>query len=214
MRVFVTKCPHCGQSVEAASEKLREPVDCPHCQRPFEIEIPKAEVTEIRELADEEAQRSDRLVQETPERVLIETHPAMFRAHPFRFLGCMLLIGLGAFGVFSGWTMGNAIMTWSAAAAAVAGIAFLTVWYMTVLATTLTVTDSRTVLRKGLISRSTSEVEHNDIRNVQMNQSVFERIFHVGDIGVSSSGQDELEVVARSIPHPHTVVQTIRENQT
>lgn len=214
MRVFVAKCPHCSQTVEATTEKLCEPVDCPHCDRPFEIEIPKAEVDAVRDIPDQEAAQSGRLVQEIPEQVLVKTHPAMFRAHPFRFVGCLLLLGLGGAGVFYGVTWSNPLALWSGAACLLAGLALLAIWWALVLATTLTVTDRRTTLRKGLFARTTSEVEHDDIRNVQMDQSVFERIFHVGDIGISSSGQDDLEVVARSIPHPNTVARIIRENQS
>ncbi len=214
MRVFVAKCPHCGQEVEATVEKLHGPVDCVHCERPFVIEVPKAQVNAVRDIPEEEAARPGRLVQETPERVLVKTHPAMFRAHPFRFLGCLLLLGLGVGGVFYGMTADNPMALWSGAACGVAGLLLLAIWRAVVLATTLTVSDRRTTLRKGLFSRTTSEVEHDDIRNIQMDQSAFERLFHVGDIGISSSGQDDLEVIARSIPHPNTIVRIIRENQS
>lgn len=213
MRVLIAKCPHCDRPVEASIEKLYEPVDCPHCQRPFEIEVPRAQVAQVREVPDEFGGRSAGVVQETAERILIRTHPAIFRGRPFRFLGCLILIGIGAAAMFYGWTASNPFVLWSGAACATAGAALLLVWWIAALATTLAVTDSRTILRRGLFARATSEVQHDDIRNVQMDQSVLERLFRVGDIGISSSGQDDLEIVARSIPHPHRVVRTIRENQ-
>lgn len=212
MRVLIAKCPHCGQPVEATNEKLHEPVDCPHCRRPFEIEVPRAQVAAVREVPDGAAQ-SRRQVQETEERVLIKTHPAIFRGRPFRFLGCLLLMGTGLAGSFFGWTGSNPLILWAAAACGAAGLVVLLAWWTVAIATTLTITDSRTILRKGLLSRATSEVEHDDIRNVQMDQSVLERLFGVGDIGISSSGQDDLEVVVRSVPHPEKIVRTIRENQ-
>jgi DNA-directed RNA polymerase subunit RPC12/RpoP len=213
MRVMIAKCPHCGRPVEATTEKLHEPVDCPHCSRPFEMEVPKVRVAEVREVA-EEAERSPRMVEETSEQVLIETHPAMFRAHPLRFLGVLLLLALAGFGVYSGATSAHPLLLWGAAACLAVLLVLLLVWWLEVRATTLTVTDSRTILRKGLFSRATSEVEHDDIRNIQMDQSFLERLLRVGDIGISSSGQDDLEVIARAIPHPNTVVQTIRDNQS
>lgn len=213
MRVLVAKCPHCSRPVEATAEKLHEPVDCPHCRRPFEIEVPKVQVAEVRDVPDEAAERSGRLVKEPEERVLIVRHPAIFRAHPFRFVGCVLLIGLASYGAFYGWTSSAPIILWIAGACVAAGLVLLMIWWLMALATTLTVTESRTMLRKGLLSRTTSEVEHDDIRNVQMDQSFFERLFGVGDIGISSSGQDDLEIVARSIPRPGEVVSAIRANQ-
>lgn len=213
MRVLVAKCPHCSRPVEATAEKLHEPVDCPHCRRPFEMEVPKVQVAEVREVSDEAAEQSGRLVKEPEDRVLIVRHPAIFRAHPFRFLGCVLLIGVAGYGAFYGWTSSNPFLLWIAAACALAGVVLMLIWWLMALATTLTVTESHTILRKGLLSRTTSEVEHDDIRNVQMDQSFFERLFGVGDIGISSSGQDDLEIVARSIPRPSEVISAIRDNQ-
>jgi membrane protein YdbS with pleckstrin-like domain len=213
MRVLVAQCPHCAQPVEATSEKLQEPVDCPHCKRPFEIEIPKAQVTQVREISDQAAARSRRLVQETPERELIKTHPAIFRGRPFSFIGCLLLVGLGAAGIVYGWMATTTLLIWIGATVAAAGLVVLLIWWLAALATTLTVTDRRTILRKGLLSRTTSEVEHDDIRNVQMDQSAVERLFGVGDIGISSSGQDDMEIIARSMPRPDEIVRIIRESQ-
>jgi hypothetical protein len=213
MRLLIAKCPHCGRSVEATSDKLHEPVDCPHCRGPFEIEVPKVRVAEVRDVAEEESPPSRR-VTETSERVLIKTHPAIFRGRPLRFVACLVLIALGGAGVFYGWTSANSLLLWGGAAAVAAGLFILAGWWLAALATTLTVTESRTVLRKGIFSRTTSEVEHDDIRNLQLDQSMMERLFGVGDIGISSSGQDDLEIVARAIPRPQNVLHVIRENQT
>jgi len=80
------------------------------------------------------------------------------------------------------------------------------------LSITLTVTDKRTILRKGILSKYTNEVFHSSVRNIEINQSIMQRIFGVGDISVaSSSGQPDLEIVVHGIPDPETVKQLINK---
>ena len=78
-------------------------------------------------------------------------------------------------------------------------------WWLKCKGTTLTVTSDRTRLRKGILSKSVTEVWHRDVRNVQLNQSFFQRIFGVGTIGVSSAGQNEIEIKVAGIPDPERV---------
>ncbi len=51
-------------------------------------------------------------------------------------------------------------------------------------------------------SERVNEVLHNHVRNIQINQSVFQRLMHVGSIGISSSGQAGIEIFIRGIPNP------------
>jgi len=41
-----------------------------------------------------------------------------------------------------------------------------------------------------------------------------QRLLKVGDIGIASSGQDDMEIVAKRLPHPKQIIDRIRENQT
>jgi uncharacterized membrane protein YdbT with pleckstrin-like domain len=93
------------------------------------------------------------------------------------------------------------------------GLALLGFWWLEVISATLTVTTKRTIHRTGILSRQTSEVRHNDVRNLQLDQSALERLFGVGDIAISSAGQANLEIVADAIPHPERIIETIRERQ-
>jgi len=119
---------------------------------------------------------------EMEETTLYDEHPAMFRNHPFVFILCIVLIA--AFGL---------------------GLIILLIWWAKTLGTRLTVTNSRITLRKGILSKYTNEVYHTDIRNVQIDQSLFQRIFDVGTIGFSTAGQDGIEITVAGIPHPESV---------
>jgi hypothetical protein len=116
------------------------------------------------------------------EQTVYLAHPAMFRNSPIGFLICILLIPILGLGLL-----------------------LLLVWWLNTLGTTLTVTDRRTILRKGLLSKYTTEVFHKDVRNIQVGQSFLQRIFHVGHIGISSSGQAGIEVEVDGIPAPNRV---------
>ncbi len=84
------------------------------------------------------------------EDIVYSAHPSMFRNNPIGFMICVLLIPLGGL-----------------------GLAMLFVWWLGTLGTTLTITDRRIILRKGLLSKFTTEVFHEDIRNVQLGQTFF-----------------------------------------
>lgn len=88
------------------------------------------------------------------------------------------------------------------------GLGILPLW-LKYLGERIHVTNKRTILRKGLLSKSTTEVLHDHVRNIQVSQSFWNRMFDVGTLGISSSGQEGIEIVARHIPHPDEVKRTI-----
>jgi hypothetical protein len=90
-------------------------------------------------------------------------------------------------------------------ACSVLGMLLLLSWWLDCLGHRLVVTDRRTIFRKGLLSKFTNEILHSHVRNIQINQSVFQRLMHVGSIGISSSGQAGIEIFIRGIPNPYNV---------
>lgn len=113
---------------------------------------------------------------------LYSAHPAMFRNRPILFLICCLLTL--AYGL---------------------GLLILLVWWVQCLGTSLVVTDHRVTLRRGILSKYTNDVMIPDIRNVQIGQNLFQRLFGVGSVGVSSSGQGGMEIEVNGIPNPQRV---------
>ncbi len=115
------------------------------------------------------------------EETLYEEHPSMFRNRPVEFVvTCLLCLALVGFVMFF-------------------------FWWLKCKGTTLTVTSDRTRLRRGILSKSVTEVWHQDVRNVQLDQTFFQRIFGVGTIGISSAGQSGLEILVAGIPEPDRV---------
>jgi uncharacterized membrane protein YdbT with pleckstrin-like domain len=125
---------------------------------------------------------------ESDDVVLYQSHPAMFRNHPVYFLVCVLLIPVAV------------------------GLVLLLVWWIQTLATTLIVTNEQTTLRRGILSKYTNDVFHTSVRNIQIRQTFFQRLFDVGWIGISSSGQEGVEIEVNGIPHPEKVKQIIDDH--
>ena len=80
------------------------------------------------------------------EQTLYDAHPSMFRNNPVGFVVVILLC------------------------LAVVGLPILLVWWLRAIGTTLTVTDTRITLRKGVLSKHTNEVYHGNVRNVQVHR--------------------------------------------
>jgi hypothetical protein len=88
------------------------------------------------------------------------------------------------------------------------GIGILPLW-LKYLGEKIQVTNKRTILRRGFFSKQTTEVLHDHVRNIQVTQTFWNRVFDVGTLGISSSGQEGIEIVAWNIPHPEDVKRTI-----
>jgi uncharacterized membrane protein YdbT with pleckstrin-like domain len=121
--------------------------------------------------------------------VIYEAHPAMFRAHPFWFILCVLLIA--AFGI---------------------GIILLLYWYIKTRATALTVTDSDLMYERGILSKDRTSVSLKHVRSVSIAQGFINRILGVGTIQISTAG-DEPEFTIADMPDPYVIQEAIAKAQ-
>lgn len=121
----------------------------------------------------------------TDEQVLYVDSPSMFRNRPvvFALVSLACLVGLG--------------------------LPVLAIWYLRCRSTELTVTNRRLKLHRGWISRSITEVWHRDVRNVQIEQSLFQRIFNTGRLGISSAAQSGIEIDVSGLKDPMKIKQLI-----
>jgi uncharacterized membrane protein YdbT with pleckstrin-like domain len=65
--------------------------------------------------------------------------------------------------------------------------------------------------RAGIISKDLRSIRLENLRDVHMKQSVMQRIFSVGDIAFSSSGQSTQEVVFSGIAHPQALKDMVED---
>ncbi len=145
-----------------------------------------------------------------PEHELAVVRPAMVRAHPFRFLVIFALIVGGTAAAIWGWRTATTWAAWLGLFPLLGGVIWLLGWW---LATTLwikvTITNKRTVRHEGIIRRHSTEVLHDHVRSVDIDQNFVQRIFRVGYIGIDSAGQDGIEIEIRDIPGPYEIKRLI-----
>ena len=121
--------------------------------------------------------------------LVYEAHPAMFRAHPFWFIGCVILIA--AFG---------------------AGILLLLYWYIHTRQTTLSVSQHELLYERGILSKDRTSVSLKHIRAVHVTQGFLNRILGVGTIQVSTAG-DQPEFTIKDMPDPGEIREAISRAQ-
>jgi len=143
------------------------------------------------------------------EKLLLARNPAMFRNHPFYYIGCLILI-VGPIVAKFVLSAGE-ILSYIFYGLTALGALILFFWWVQVKGTRLTLTDERIVLRTGILSKQTTEVYHADVRNVNISQSFFQRIFNVGSIGISSAAQSNIEIQASGIPKPQEIGELINQ---
>ncbi len=197
---MITKaCDRCEKLIQAPDDAAGKKVKCPHCGDINLFEA-KAGSSPARTAATDSE----------PERQILRVRPEMLRARPLTFLGLSIGLIASISGVVYFLTQrpGNATV-WVCVAAAVVFLGIFTVWKVKNLGSCLEVTNKRTIERLGLLSRFTSEILHEDVRNIQITQTFRERIMGIGGIGISSAGQDGLEITVQGIRNPDRIREII-----
>jgi len=93
------------------------------------------------------------------------------------------------------------------------GLVLLIPWWVRLRFTRLEVTNHRVTLTEGIFSKRSSEVLLEHIRNVSVEQTPWQRMFKAGDVGISCSGQSEIELNVPGLHDPHGLKRLIDENR-
>lgn len=217
MNVLTYRCPHCRSNVDVAAEMVGETIFCPEadCGHPIELLAQPAKlVASSEELPASPLTASPLAATDADaESELVRRHPAMFRKRPAVFLGLLILGGAGVWGALEAGRTEHPELAWVGWSAAGAVALVYLAWWVRVLHTTLIATTRRIILRQGIFAKATNEVRHADIRNLQVDQGILDRVFRVGDLAASSAGQDGIEIRAWGIPEPQEIVEIVRAHQ-
>ncbi|MEZ6064827.1 MAG: PH domain-containing protein [Planctomycetaceae bacterium] len=201
------QCPKCQRQVGIPAEMLGRQVECPLCQQVFVSEAPL-----VRAVGSNTAPPA-RTAQAQPFRQVI--HPVVYRSHLLGTAICLLLIVGGLLAMIG--LVPAAMKDWPllliGGISVLIGAATLLKGYIESRMTSLTLLDERIIYARGLITRNTSELLYADIRNMQIDRNLVERLLNFGDMALSSSGQDEMEIVIKDIPDPESVAEFIRDRQ-
>ncbi|QDT62842.1 PH domain-containing protein [Calycomorphotria hydatis] len=207
------RCPRCSKLVGVTTAFIGKILDCPNCGLPFQAKAPVAEP--VFTSGGESAAAVEFNIDHThdDEKVLERINPAMFRSSPIIFSLLTIALLASFIGTIASLATGLIPLAGILIVVILCVAAYFAWWYLETLATTFVITNKRSRLRTGLISKSTTEVQHDDIRNLQVNQSIWQRMFDVGDLAISSSGQDDLEIKVKGIPDPNDLANDIRKMQ-
>ena len=217
-------CDNCEHLFEADEDTADGKVSCPECG-----DVNRVEAATVRDATNAEAAPHDAAATPAaeqglrgrglppdhgPEQEICVIRPAMFRAHPFRGV---LLVMLGVAGVVLAFLAAatesvHVWFVWPGLLMMLGAAAWWLGWYVSAcLMVKLRISNKRCIRREGIIRRHTSEVLHDHVRNVEIKQSFVQRIFDVGYLGISSSGQDGIEIEILDIPRPNRVKALIDE---
>jgi len=145
-----------------------------------------------------------------PETKIFKVRRCWFRSRPIRFSVAVLVIIASIVGML--WVqLGDRAVAWYAlfAPLTVGGIGFIVWWWLDRLSTSFEITTKRTIMHRGFFSKSSSEVVHDNIRNIQIDQTFLQRLTNVGRVGISSSGQDGVEIQVNHLANPNKLREVI-----
>lgn len=225
-------CPHCQSAVESEPRPEGEMVVCPDCHKPFHPAPPSAQPEPTRGLVvpseigePEEHPVSEVKVTEAGERPkpaqdageveeeVLRWHPAMFQAYPLR---CILYVLIGIAGVvgLSNGLYNDSMWLWVLGLLAM-GFSLLKLvgWYFRIRHTDVRITNRRVIVESGYFSRNLIEVPHSNISNIYVSQDTFNRFTNIGDILISTTGNDKRTLVLMSVVDPEGVAEKIREQR-
>lgn len=201
-------CRKCDEVLELGDECAGHSIRCTKCG-----EINEAPAAPAKERTPEQQARveAEGLPPERgPEQRVMRIRKTMFRSRP---LTCSLtwLVAVGGLvaAIYFGAIQANPVGGWISFILAVLGWLVLGWWKLMTYSASLTITNKRTIARRGILSRATSEVLHDNIRNVQIQQNLWERIWRIGTISISSAGQAGVEIEMRRVPSPDRVREII-----
>ena len=208
-------CDNCERELELEDKDAGTKVACPHCGDINRVPTAGDDAGQDQPRAPSRA-RTDRAAaaglppDDGPEVTVRTLRPCMVRARPLSFTGVALVMIAGLVGVVMGLTSeGKMWLAILGGVVALAGFGVLVVWWLKTMSAALVVTNKRTIMKKGLLSRSSSEVVHDNIRNIQIDQTFWQRVWGVGSIGISSSGQDGIEIQLGDLKGPNDIREII-----
>lgn len=108
---------------------------------------------------------------------IYDEHPAMFRSNPLLFT--LLLIS-------------------------VVGIIGIGIWWIVSKGERLAVSEREVLLERGILSKQRTQLNLSSVRTVRISQTLFQRMFGVGNIEIFSAG-DYAEIAVRGMPGPDRV---------
>jgi uncharacterized membrane protein YdbT with pleckstrin-like domain len=145
------------------------------------------------------------------EHVIFDGHPSWRGTLSFYLRGTLLAALGGAIAavvtaIGSDFSLTTTILVFVLLVALVILAGFL--WRLT---TTYTITNQRLTIRRGVISRHLQQTRVERVQNVNVDQSVVDRLMRVGQVDFDTAGTDDSDFTFRGVASPDAVVRAVDE---
>jgi len=145
------------------------------------------------------------------EHVIFDGHPSWRGTLSFYVRGIMLAALGGAIAavvtaIGSSFSLTTTILVFVVLAVLVLLAGFL--WRLT---TTYTITNQRLTIRRGVLSRHLQQTRVERVQNVNVDQSVVDRVMRVGQVDFDTAGTDDSDFTFRGVANPDRVVRAVDE---
>jgi membrane protein YdbS with pleckstrin-like domain len=77
--------------------------------------------------------------------------------------------------------------------------------------TSWSLTSDRLIERRGLLSSRRREMELADVRSIEVNRSLMQRVIGLGDVGIASAASADFMIRMLDIPDPERVAEILRQ---
>lgn len=204
------QCDRCDMEIELEDEFAGTKHECLNCGDTNRVPIPEGSDAVI--AAPDpgvDSKQVDRAAKAGfpadfgPETRVIKVRRCWFRSRAIRF-SLLVVIGLASCVGLIWVPVTDRAVWWYAlfGPMLIGSVGNLAWWWIDRLSASLEITTKRTIMHRGFFSKSSSEVVHDNIRNIQINQTLLQRVMRVGRIGISSSGQDGIELQVNHLKDP------------
>jgi len=149
---------------------------------------------------------------------LYDSTPSMFRNKPFQYTFSFAATVIGIMGLVIWLIHGSSdrvllVISIGCMSIGIIGFSILFFWWLEIINTRLTVTNERITFRVGILSKNIREVFLSDIRSVQINQRLLQRIFGTGLVEIASAASSDAEISIDGIPDAYEVKKIIDEHR-
>jgi uncharacterized membrane protein YdbT with pleckstrin-like domain len=147
------------------------------------------------------------------ERVIFQGHPSWRSVLGFYLKGLLLTAlagGVAALVTAIGGSVDTGVV---AAVAAAAFVLVLIVGFVKRIATTYTITNERLHIHRGIVARKVQQTRIERVQNVNIDQSVLERLLQIGKVDFDTAGTDDSDFTFTGVSQPEEVMQAVEQAQ-
>jgi uncharacterized membrane protein YdbT with pleckstrin-like domain len=147
---------------------------------------------------------------EPGEEVFFHGHPSWRAMLAFYIKGLLVAVVVGVIaGIVTAIANGSVNVAIVAAVVVVVFAGLVLIGFVRRMTTTYTITDRRLTIESGLLTRDLHQTRLHRVQNVNLRQTVLERMLSVGDVDFDTAASADYDFSFRGVAAPRDIVQTV-----